>query len=87
MAFIAGQVFNMGKFLEQIKNAKEKRELSRKRLEDISYFNASKEEIELLKSSIDQMAEHDAIESSIYRLKAAELDFNRQLRSAKSEHN
>ena len=43
-----------------------------------------KEEIDLLKSSLNLAENKEMIEPSIYRLKAAELDFNRELKLAKS---
>ena len=83
MEFIGGQVFGLGKISQHIKNTQAKKEEEIKKQKEISLFNSAKEEIATLKSAIDQLCDKETIESSIYRLKAAELDLNRQLRTKK----
>ena len=84
MEFGEGQVFGPGKITHLIKSTQLKKESERITQEEISLFNAAKEEIKALKSALDELCDEETIESSIYRLKAAELDFNRQLKSKKA---
>lgn len=79
MEFSEGQVFGLSKISQHIKNTKEIKELKLKRAEELSLFNSAKEEIGLLKSTLNETRDKNKIESLIYRLKAAELDFNRHL--------
>jgi len=83
MEFSKGQVFGLQKISQHIKSTQEKKELKIKKEEEISLFNQSKEEIKMLKSTLDELCDKNTIESAIYRLKAAELDFNRQLSAKK----
>lgn len=84
MEFMQGQVFGIGRITEHIKNVKTKKELDSKRDAEIDLFNHAKDEIAMLKSNLDYTSDADAIESSIYRLMAAEIDLNRQLRDRKT---
>lgn len=84
MEFTQGQVFNLKSFTEHIKNTQIKKESAQKRAEDVFLFNQANEEINILKSTLDEMRDATAAESIIYRLKAAELDFNRFLSAKKS---
>lgn len=86
MEFTQGQVFGLKSFTEHIKNTQIRKESEKKHAEDIMLFNQAKEEINLLKSTLDEMRDATAAESIIYRLKAAELDFNRYLSTKKSQH-
>lgn len=81
---IMGQVFGVEKIIRYIKTSKEKRETEQKHQQDVEFFNLAKDEIDTLKSNMDCLCDKSAIESSIYRLKAAELDFNRYLKDKKS---
>lgn len=83
MEFVKGQVFNLGRLTAHLKNSKEKK-LKEKILKDnLSFFTQTKEEIDTLNSTLNNTCDKEAIESSIYRLKAAELELNRFLRQAK----
>lgn len=84
MEFTQGQVFGLKSFTQHIKNTQIKKESAQKRAQDILLFNQAKDEIKLLKSTLDEMCDASATESIIYRLKAAELDFNRYLSKKKS---
>ena len=86
MEFTQGQVFGLKSFTQHIKNTQIKKESAKKHAEDILLFNQVKDEINLLKSTLDEMSDATLAESVIYRLKAAELDFNRYLSSKKSQH-
>lgn len=79
-----GQVFGLKSFSQHIKNTQVKKELKQRQIEELTLFNQAKEEINLLKSTLDEMCEPTVTESTIYRLKAAELDFNRYLSLKKS---
>ena len=85
MEFMQGQVFNLKNFTQHIKNTQIKKGSAQKHAEDVLLFNQAKEEINLLKSTLDEMSDASAAESIIYRLKAAELDFNRYLSDKKSQ--
>lgn len=84
MEFTQGQVFGFTKISQRIKLTQTKKTAELKRQEELSLFNTAKEEIDVLKSTLDELYDKEAIEASIYRLKAAELDFNRQLREKKT---
>jgi len=86
MAFGEGQVFGLKSFSQHLKSTQEKKELKVKKEEEISLFNQSKDEIKMLKSTLDELCDKRAIESAIYRLKAAELDFNHHLSAKKISH-
>ncbi len=79
-----GQVFGLGKITKHIKTAQTKKELKALHEQELLSFNQAKEEIKNLKSTLDELTDTASIESSIYRLKAAELDFNRQLATKKA---
>ena len=83
MEFVKGQVFSLGRLTEHLKNSKEKK-LKEKILKDnLTFFTQTKEEIKTLHSTLNNTCDKESIESSIYRLKAAELELNRFLRQAK----
>ena len=84
MEFGEGQVFGLNKITHLIKNTQTKKESELQRAGELALFNAAKDEIKALKSALDELCDEESIESSIYRLKAAELDFNRQLKSKKA---
>ena len=84
MEFTTGQVFSIKGIAEHIKNTRIKKETEKTKAEDVFLFNQAKEEIALIKSALDEMSDISASESLIYRLKAAELDFNRYLSAKKS---
>ena len=79
------QVSKIDKITEFIKNAKDKK-LSKEqtRLTKELLTNA-KSEIDTLRASLNSLTDKEAIESGIYRLKAAEIDLNRHIRTTKSE--
>ncbi|MBQ3181552.1 MAG: hypothetical protein IJB50_02210 [Clostridia bacterium] len=85
MEFGEGQVFGLQKISQHLKSTQEKKELKIKKEEEISLFNQAKEEIKILKSTLDELCDKSTIESAIYRLKAAELDFNHQLSAKKPQ--
>ena len=84
MEFIQGQVLNVKNISERIKDAKMNKLKSIKKQEMVNLLAQSKEEINTLKSALNNTNDTEAIEASIYRLKAAELDLNRQLKAIKS---
>lgn len=79
------QVSKIDKITEFIKNAKDKK-LSKEqtRLTKELLTNA-KSEIDTLRASLNSLTDKEAIESGIYRLKAAEIDLNRHIKATKSE--
>ncbi len=83
MEFIEGQVFSIKNISEHIKNTKTNKLKGIKKQELINILTQSKEEIDALRSTINNTSDAETIESSIYRLKAAELDLNRQLKAIK----
>ena len=83
MEFIEGQVF-IKNISEHIKETKAKKENLLKKQEMVSLVADAKKEIDTLKDSLNFATDKETIESSVYRLKAAELDLNRQLRAIKS---
>ncbi len=87
MEFITGQAFSVSKVSEYIKKSKEKKACEEQTKETLRLIFSAKEEIDLLKSSLNLATDKEMLESSIYRLKAAELDFNRQLKTAKALQN
>jgi len=84
MEFAAGQVFNMGKITSYFKRTKEKKLTEQQNEEAVLNLFHLKGEIDTLKSSLEYMTDRDCIEANIYRLKAAELEFNRQIKMAKT---
>lgn len=83
MEFIEGQVF-IKNISEHIKETKAKKENLLKKQEMVNLVADAKKEIDTLKDSLNFATDKETIESSVYRLKAAELDLNRQLRTIKS---
>ena len=83
MEFIEGQVF-IKNISEHIKETKAKKENLLKKQEMVSLVADAKKEIDTLKESLNFATDKETIESSVYRLKAAELDLNRQIRTIKS---
>ncbi len=86
MEFIEGQVLSIKNLSEHIKEVRENKQKNIKHQELLGLLARSKEEIDSLKSSLNNTNDTEAIESSIYRLKAAELDLNRQLKIIKVTH-
>ena len=86
MEFTTGQVFNMENFSNIIKKSKEKKLSAQQNEELLSQIDRAKNEISVLKSNLEYMTDKEAIESSIYRLKAAELEFNRHIKAAKTSY-
>lgn len=83
MEFAEGQVFNLGRLTTHLKNSKEKKLKENIFKKNLSFFLQTKMEIDTLNSTLNNTCDKEAIESSIYRLKAAELELNRFLRLAK----
>ncbi len=87
MEFVQGQVFNMEKLTQHIKNSKEKKQqklLSMKISED---FNNAADECAALNCRIEYNNDRDLLEADIYRLKAAEIMRNYHIKSAKQHYN
>lgn len=84
MDFTGGQVLNIKNLSEHIKGLKTNKEKRIKKQELTEQLKKTQEEIKILNTAFDNIADTEAIESSIYRLKAAELDLNRQVRTLKS---
>ena len=83
MEFADGQVFKIEKISKHIKASKEKKAEAALYQKNLYCVAQIKEEIESLKSTLDNTCDTEAIQSSIYRLKAAELELNRFFRHAK----
>ena len=83
MEFTHGQVFGIEKIEKIFKKTKEQKQkdLDRQRTQEL--LSRTRMEISTLSDSIDRLYDTEAIESSIYRLKAAQLELNRHIRSAK----
>ncbi len=84
MEFTAGQVINIDKLTERYKKAKEKRESAKKSQQIALDFDNALKEYEFFKKCFDYTSEKDLLEATIYRLKAAELSLNYQIKSAKN---
>ena len=84
MEFTAGQVIKIEKISERIKKAKEKKEIEKKCRQASSDFDNALHEYELLKKCFDYTSDKDLLEATIFRLKAAELSLNYQIKSAKN---
>ena len=83
MEFTRGQVFGIEKIEKIFKKTKEQKQkdLDRQRTQEL--LMRTRMEISTLSDSIDRLYDTEAIEASIYRLKAAQLELNRHIRSAK----
>ena len=84
MEFTAGQVIKIDKLTERYKKAKEKRESARKNQQLAYDFDNALREYELLKKCFDYTSDKDLLEATIFRLKAAEISLNYQIKSAKN---
>ena len=84
MEFTAGQVIKITKLTERIKKAKEKRESIKKHQQNVLEFDNALREYELLKKCFDYTSDKDLLEATIFRLKAAEISLNYQIKSAKN---
>ena len=82
MDFTLGQVFDIEKIFKKTKEEKQK-ELYRQKAQEL--LMRTRMEISTLSDGIESLSDREAIESSIYRLKAAELELNRHIRAIK-EH-
>ena len=82
MDFTLGQVFDIEKIFKKTKEEKQK-ELDRQKAQEL--LMRTRMEISTLSDGIESLSDREAIESSIYRLKAAELELNRHIRAIK-EH-
>ena len=78
------QVSKIDKITEYIKNERAKK-LSREQARlTKELFLGAKAEINTLRASLNNLTDKEAIESGIYRLKAAEIDLNRHIKATKS---
>ena len=84
MEFTAGQVIKIDKLTERYKKAKEKRESMKKHQQIAHEFDNALREYEFLKNRFDYTSEKELLEATIYRLKAAEISLNYQIKSAKN---
>lgn len=84
MEFTQGQVFKMEKIFQYIKKAKDKKLNDEQTRQAVDLFVSAQAEIDALKSGLNQLTDKEAIEAGIYRLKAAELDLNRQIKMNKT---
>ncbi len=84
MEFTQGQVFKMEKLSDYIKKTKDKKLTQKQARQAHELFLSAKAEIDSLRSGLDSLTDKEAIESGIYRLKAAELDLNRQIKMNKT---
>ena len=82
MDFTLGQVFDIEKIFKKTTEQKQKK-LDRQKAQEL--LMRTRMEISTLSDGIEILSDREAIESSIYRLKAAELELNRHIRAIK-EH-
>ena len=78
------QVSKIDKITEYIKNAKGKKLAYQQECLTKELFLGAKNEIDTLRAGLNNLTDKEAIESGIYRLKAAEIDLNRHIRTTKS---
>lgn len=83
MEFTRGQVFGIEKIEKIFKKTKEQKQEELRRQNTLDILMRTRMEIGTLTDGIDILSDHEAIEASIYRLKAAQLELNRHIRSAK----
>ncbi len=69
-----------------IKHAKQQQEQNKMRQEYLLALDHAKSEFERISNHLAFITDSDAKEYCIYRLKAAELNFNRHIKLAKSAH-
>lgn len=89
MESVTGQVRRVkftGKISEQIKKTKKEKEQKRKTEALLCEMSAAKTEFNSIRKNLNMITDTDAKEYYIYRLKAAELNFNRYIKLAKSTH-
>lgn len=89
MESVTGQVRRIKiteKLFEYVKKAKEDKELKQERDAFLSEMSAAKSEFDAIRQNLNLITDADAKEYCIYRLKAAELNFNRYIKLAKSIH-
>ncbi len=84
MEFTVGQVIKIEKLTDRYKKAKEKRESMKKHQQIAHDFDNALKEYELLKKCFDHTSDKDLLEATIFRLKAAEISLNYQIKSAKN---
>lgn len=83
MEFTHGQVFGIEKIEKYLRKTKEQKQKDLEYKKTQELLLRTRTEIGMLTSGIERLSDREAIESSIYRLKAAELELNRHIRSAK----
>lgn len=89
MESVTGQVRRIKiteKLMEYVRKTKEEKELEREREAFLSELSAAKLEFDSIRQNLNLITDADAKEYCIYRLKAAELNFNRYIKLAKSIH-
>lgn len=86
MEFTRGQVFDMEKIFQNFKKTKFQKNTD-PQSEYTEPIQRATEEISTLRSCLEHLCDTDAVESLIYRLKAAELDLNRHIKTAKKLNN
>ena len=69
-------------FFWQTKAAQEERT---RKTDVLSSLSASQSELETIRNHLSHVTDTDCTEICIYRLKAAELDFNRRIKLAKND--
>jgi len=72
------------KVLDYVKKTKALREQEKERTTLLAALISAKSEFDALRQNLNQITDTDAKEYLIYRLKAAELNFNRHIKHAKS---
>ncbi len=89
MQSVTGQAKNekrekgLSSFLHFFKTARMPKETSQSRNELFAALLSAKSETDSFRKNLDLIADEDAKEYCIYRLKAAELNLNRQIKLAK----
>lgn len=89
MESVTGQVRRMKfteKLFEYVRKTREDKEIKREREAFLSEMSAAKSEFDSIRQNLNLITDADAKEYCIYRLKAAELNFNRYIKLAKSIH-
>lgn len=77
---------NFATILQFMANTKEKQLRKKEQTTFFSMLKAAQSEMGVIRKNLDFITDTDYAEICMYRLKAAELDFNRHIKLAKASH-
>lgn len=77
---------NFAAILQFMTTAKERQLRKKEQATFFSMLKAAQSEVGVIRKNLDFITDTDYAEICMYRLKAAELDFNRHIRLAKASH-